>query len=77
MAEAQAEPDAATAAGDTSKAAAACDIVLERLARNIEHDEDEQQGAHKLEEEAACGFTAVRARVRDKVCTCGCDVAWM
>jgi hypothetical protein len=58
MAEAQAEPDAATAAGDASKAAAACDIVLERLARphgNVEHDEDEQQGAHKLEEEAACG----------------------
>ena len=54
---------------------AACDVVLERFARphgNVENDEDEQQGAHKLKEEAACsdapcwlgfGLILVRQRV--------------
>ena len=61
---------------------AACDVVLERFARphgNVENDEDEQQGAHKLKEEAACSDAGpVLARVRAKACasTCCMDVVF-
>ena len=60
---------------DLGREWAACNVVLERFARphgNVENDKDEQQGAHKLKEEAACsdapcwlgfGLRLVRQRV--------------